>query len=206
MRPDRTPGSHVRLDAGDLERLTAELNSFPAVEELSHEDVRALAALSRRPFGLTSARALARAARISPTAAGASLRRLVAAGYVEQVTHRVVEGRVRDVSTWQVRWTSPRWSEVAPTIARVVLPVLPPGRPARHLPRRFAHLFWDVPHPDRVDVRRLGPTVAYRMLTSNDPQALAWAASALSRSDLRKAMRRRGMDDRTRAMAENLLR
>ena len=206
MRPARTPGGHVRLDAGDLQRLTVELGSFPAVEGLRREDVHALAALSRRPFGLTSARALARAAGTSPTAAGASLRRLRAAGYVEQETHSVVEGRVRDVSTWRVRWTSPQWVEAAPTIARVVLPASPPGRPARHLPRRFAHLFWDVPHPDRIDVRRQGPTVAYRMLTSNDPQALAWAAGTLSRSDLRKAVRLRGVDDRTRVMVENLLR
>jgi hypothetical protein len=119
----------------------------------------------------------------------------------------VAEGRVRTISVWEVRTTSEAWRRVATEIARVRLPERtgPPPRP-RRLPPRLGHLFWSVPHPEDIDVGTQGEFVAYRLLSSNDPQALAWAATNLPPSALRGATRFRGMDDRTRALAENLAR
>jgi hypothetical protein len=53
------------------------LGIAPAITGLRREDVLVLAALGRRPLGLGSARAVARAAGVSPTTAGRSLNRLV---------------------------------------------------------------------------------------------------------------------------------
>ena len=105
-----------------------------------------LVALGRRPFGLRSARAVARAAGVSPTTAGRSLRRLVEQGYVAQETVRVAEGEVRDVTVWTVRWDGAAWLRIAETIGDAVLPAStaePPRQTGDGLPRRLAHLFWN---------------------------------------------------------------
>lgn len=207
LHPEQTPGGHLRLNGEELRQLASELGSVPTIEGLRRQDVLVLAALNRRPFGLVSARAVARASGISPTTASVALRRLEAVSYIEHVTEQVIEGRVRKITIWKVRRTSPQWKSVAPIVARIVLPQPAPVGPApRYLPRRFAHLFWDMPHPERIDLQRQGPTVAYRIMTSNDAQAISWASKTLSRSALRKAMRFRGVDAPTRAMIENILR
>ncbi len=205
LRPARSPGGHLKLGATDVRRLTTALGWVPEIADLNREGTLALAALGRRPFGLTSARAVARAAGISPTAASGALQHLEASGYVEQVFRQVVEGHVRTISVWQVRWTSAVWRAAAPELAPVVLPETNRDAPIpRHLPNRFSHLFWDVPTPTKIDLEASGPTVAHRVLTSNDPQAIAWAASALRPADLRSGAQFRGTDSRTRALAENL--
>ncbi|MGH8926571.1 MAG: hypothetical protein ACRDWA_18395 [Acidimicrobiia bacterium] len=69
VRPARTRGGHLRFTARDVAVLERRLGRSPRVAELSREKVRVLAALGRRPFGLRSVRAVARAAGISPTVA-----------------------------------------------------------------------------------------------------------------------------------------
>lgn len=193
------------LTRSDVQRLTRALGRVPQVEGLSREEILALAALGRRPLGLASARAVARAAGISPVSAAKAMEHLSSLGYLEKESRQLIEGRVKTLSLWQVRWTSPAWLRVAPALASVVFPE-PVNKSARpsHLPRRLSHLFWDVPRPTAIDLRKSGPTVASRLLMSNDPQALAWAAQALRPSDLREGARMRGVDNRTRALAENL--
>lgn len=207
LQPSKSPGGHIELSRSEVRRLANALGHVPPIEGLIREEVLVLAALGRRPLGLASARAVARSAGISPTTATKALGRLVSLGYIERVSRQVIEGRVRTMSLWQVRWASPAWLAVAPRLALVVSPEpVHTSAPPTHVPARLSHLFWDVPHPTSICLRASGPTVANRLLTSNDPQALAWAALALRPSDLRRGAQFRGVDARTRALAENLAR
>lgn len=179
------------------------------IEGLGSTEVLVLCALSRRPFGLRSARAVARAAGVSPTAAGGALLRLEQAGYVEQAEVRVVEGTVRDVRVWRVRRQSRAWLAVAPDVRQVDLPartdlmradpISPPGR----IPPRLGHLFWDQ-DLDQLDTARHGVLIANRVFRSEDPEALAWVAATIAPDDLRRAARSRGLDGRRARLGELL--
>lgn len=100
--------------------------------------------------------------------------------------------------------THPRWPELAPVLARV-RPPKPElaAEPPHRLPRRIGHLFWNAPLA-RIDLRTDGAYVARRVLLHGDAPALAWAATALTPADWRAAARGRGIDPRSRALAENL--
>lgn len=176
------------------------------IEGLGRTDVFVLAALSRRPFGLRSAQAVARAAGPSPTDAGRALQRLEQAGYVEQAEVRVVEGTVRDVRVWRVRRQSRAWLAVAPNVRQVELPTRarpwPPcltDQPVR-VPPRLGHLLWDQDLA-RLDTARYGVLIANRVLRSEDPEGLAWVAATIPPSDLRSAGRSRGLDRRRARLA-----
>jgi hypothetical protein len=146
----------------------------------SRAEVFVLAALARRPFGLRSARAVARLAGVSPTVAGRALTTLAQSGLVRQRHLIITEGRTREVDNWSVAWRAPEWWLLAPLIARVRLPEssprsrarVPVGLP-RRLPRRLWHLFWDS-HPAGLDPRRHPEYVAARVLEYGDRRALAW--------------------------------
>ena len=207
IQPERTPGGHLKLNHDDLLQLTDELGRVPKIDGLRREQVLVLAALARRPIGLISARAAARAAGVSPTAASFALSSLAEQDYIEQVELTAVEGRVHSITLWRVKWTSAQWRGVAPLLARTVLPHANRVIPSNGLlPRRLAHLFWDVPNPAAIDLRASGSTVANRILSSTDPQALSWAATGLSPSDLIAGAQFRNVDDRVRSLAQNLAR
>ena len=169
---------------------------------LSRTETLVAAALSRRPLGLRSVRAVARAGAVSPAGARRALSRLERAGLVVHERRRFVEGPVVTGDLWRDDVTSPRWSELAPLLGSVVFAVRP-APPAAGVPRRLAHLFWnaDVSRLDPVDD---GPYLAARLLLSGDPQALAWAATNLSASALRSVVGLRGVSPDRRALAENL--
>jgi hypothetical protein len=207
LTPDQTAGGHLRLSPTEVARVRRRLGRVVAVEGLGREEVLTLAALSRRPLGLRSARAVARAAGISHGASTAALSRLEGMGCVMRKPRLVVEGCARSITEWEVCFLSPQWRRVASAISRVEVPRTDPraSKPA-FLPRRFGHLFWDVPHPEQIDLRVKGATVAHRMLTSSDPRAHAWAATMLPAKDLRRAATYRGVSERVQALAENLAR
>ena len=127
------------FDAEAVGQLRRRWGFAPAIAGLTREDVLVLAALGRRPLGLRSARAVARAARVSPTIAGRSLRRLAAQAYVARLTVRVAEGAAKDVAVWVVRWTERPWQQVAGTIGQATLPAepTPPAGPAADGDARF---------------------------------------------------------------------
>ncbi len=207
LSPARTEGGQLRLSGEEADLVRSRLGSIVRLPGFRREELVTLAALSRRPFGLRSARAVARAASISPTAAAAALTRLERDGYVIQLDRYVVEGSVRQVKEWQVAFLTPQWRRIAGAIAQIELPRVPTwGERPIHLPRRFGHLFWDVPHPERIDLRLKGATVAARILLGNDHRAQAWAAAVLSPEDLRGGAAFRGVSPQVRAMAENLAR
>jgi len=194
--PSIRRGNRTLFDADAVEVLRRRWGSVPRIDGLRREDVVALATLGRRPLGLRSARALSRAAGLSPTTAGRALERLAAAGYVERQTVRVVEGRVRDVPVWTVRWASPEWLTVAAIVPTAVLPERPRTEPPpRRVPARLAHVFWDEDLA-RLDIERDAVLIADRILRAEDPEALVWMSRALPRAAIERASRSRGLDPR----------
>lgn len=203
------PGSnnHRRLSpeavAGLLRRwgwVPEELRGGP----LSREEVFVLAALSRSPLGLRSARSVARRASIAPATAVKALGSLAAKGLVGERPQRVVEGGVTDINVWTLSWRAPGWRAVAPIVAGVVLPA--PGKRAprqRSVPSRFAHLFWNE-DTAQLDIDRNGTMIAERILASGDAEAIAWAGSALSPSSLRRVRGLRNIPPRVVALADAL--
>ncbi|MHB8458260.1 MAG: MarR family transcriptional regulator, partial [Acidimicrobiales bacterium] len=165
-----------------------------------------LAALSRRPLGLRSVRAVARSASVSPATATSSLDRLQALGLVRRTIKRVVEGEVVDAPVWEVDWTSAKWLETRSVIRRVIVPRLTasPSTPKR-VPRRLHHLFWNA-DPWALDVGRDADYLAARILASEDSEANAWMAAHLPADAISRAGRMRGIDTRRRDLSVNLAR
>lgn len=202
LHPQRTESGALRLTGEDAKRLADELGVTIRVTGLRRSQVMALAALARAPLGLRSARAVARAAELSPTAASRALRELVDIGLAETRQVTLAEGRARTTEVSYANHTHPRWPELAPLLARVH-----PRRIRRHsqqrVPARLAHVFWNAP-VRQIDLAVHGPYVARRVLRDGDIEALAWAADALTAADWRDAARARGLDPRHRALADNL--
>lgn len=180
------------------------LGRTPRLEGLSREEVRVLAVLGRRPLGLRSARAVARAAGMSPTAASRTLKRLQHQGLVKRQKRRVVLGRVVDVEVWQANVTDRRWQQLSPVLDRVVFPDLWVEETSdSKVPSWLRHLFWNV-DVARLDVKSDGAFIAGRVLASEDAQAHAWAATNLASDAFEAAGSQRGLDPRRVALAANL--
>jgi excisionase family DNA binding protein len=199
--PTLRRGNRFLFDAEAVEQLRRRWGTAPAIPGLTREDVLVLAALGRRPFGLRSARAVARAAGVSPTTAGSSLRRLVDQGYLARRTIRVAEGDVRDVAVWTVRWTGAPWLRVAETVGQAALPAgpVPATRPGQEadgrVPPRLGHLFWNE-DLQGLDLDRNAGLVADRILRSEDPEAHAWMLHRLPSDAIVQATRTRNLDPR----------
>lgn len=202
MDPRRTVRGALHLNDTDVRRLRDALGVCTTIQGLRRPQVLALAALAGAPLGLRSARALSRAAGLSPTAAGTAVRQLTALGLVEIRRETVAEGKARVVDLITADVTHPRWAELAPQLAHVVLRPTSPT-PPRRIPARIAHVFWNGP-VGQVDPRTHGAYIARRVLTDGETQALAWAARTLTAADWTAALRTRGLGPRERALARNL--
>jgi hypothetical protein len=171
---------------------------------LPPRDLAVAATLSRRPFGLRSARAVAKASGVGYSATRCCLARLEAAGIVRRREDRVAEGAARSVTVWTIDWRSAEWHAIAAQVGRAAAqPEAEPATTPARLPARLAHLFWNA-ELGCVDLDRHGAYVASRILRSNDCQALGWVARHLRPEHLRSAARGRGLDPR-RAQLANLL-
>jgi hypothetical protein len=106
---------------------------------------------------------------------------------------------------YQVRFGSPRWLALAPAIARVRLPVRREGPHARRVPPHLLHLSWNAA-PSQLDVASSAPFIARRLITSFDPDGLAWGTVNLPASAWEHAAATRGLDPAQRALAHNLAR
>ena len=186
-------------------------------------DLAVAGALCRRPFGVRSARAVARAAGVSPTTAARALRGLHRDGIVIRRVDDVAAGHVGRVSVWTIDWRSPAWQAIAPEVGRrraaersaatgdgpfrAVAPAAAAGdaarRPQRRVPGRLAHLFWNADLAG-VDPRTHGSYVASRILRADDCQALGWLARTLHPDAIRAAAAGRGLDPRRVALAHLL--
>ena len=197
-------GTRTLLTAQSVEELRRRGGWAPPHDELTREEVLVLAALSRRPRGVRSARRVARYAGVSPTTASATLRRLADWGFVERSTVTEVAGAVRDVQVWLMRWDAKPWQRVAGEVGRVTLPTSCDGRACdARVPSRLAHVFWN------IDVRDLpvddhGVLIAGRVLRSADPEALAWMTRNVPSDAIADATRGRGLDRRSAALGRVL--
>jgi excisionase family DNA binding protein len=202
-------GNRFLFDADAVEVLRRRWGAVPSLPGLSREDVLVLAALGRRPLGLRSGRAVARAAGVSPTTAGRALRRLAERGYVTRETARVTEGGVREVPVWSVRWTEPAWLGAAATVGQATLPVEREPRQRRwaptrrRVPSRLAHLLWNEDLA-ALDAERDAVLLADRILRSEDPEAHVWMMERLPASAILRATRTRNLDPRRASLGRLL--
>ncbi len=205
VHPARTEGGHLRFTAADLAVLQRRLGSVPRIAGLRREEVLLMAALVRRPFGLRSARAVARAAGVSPTTATRGLGRLQRMGLVRRGGRRVVLGKATDVDVWNVNLADRRWRRLGPAVASVVFPesLAREDEDGRTVPVWLGHLFWNA-DVRQLDVERDGAYIAARVLASDDAQAHAWASVTLSPAAFLKAASIRGLEPRRVALARNL--
>lgn len=176
----------------------------PALSDFTPHEVRVLAAFARHPLGFRSLRAVARAARISPSTAGAAVESLIRHGLVQAFTETVAEGSARDLTVYRLLPSS-EWSRIAPVVSQTVPPISEhESSLASKVPARLWHHFWNV-EPSRLRLPEDEQFVARRLLLSQDPIAWAWAAQNLSAAAIASTRHTRGVDGPTRAMIENLL-
>jgi len=198
---------HLRLESVVVAGLVRRWGWIPSdlrERDLSREEVFVLAALSRSPLGLRSARSVARRASIAPATAVKALAALVGRGLVREQKQRVVEGRVTDIDVWTLNWRASEWRTLATLVAKVVLPApKAQARRQRSVPSRFAHLLWNEDTAE-LDVARDGTMIAERILGSSDAEAIAWAGAAIRPSSLRRVRGLRNVPARVAALADAL--
>jgi DNA-binding Lrp family transcriptional regulator len=205
MRVDRTASGVFRLTQRQVDELAGELGAMPVLPGLSRVEVRVLAALSRSPRGVASVREAARRASVSPTAASRALVRLASDGLITATPMMLARGHAAEATVYQVRFSSPQWLELAPAIARVGLPVSHERSPAKQVPPYLLHLFWNAV-PAQLDVQDSSSFIARRLITSFDPDGLAWGTANLPASAWEHAAATRGLQPAQRALAHNLAR
>jgi DNA-binding MarR family transcriptional regulator len=182
--------------------IRAKLGVNAAVPGLTAEEARVLKALSSAPFGVRSARSLARRAHVSPTTASNSLRSLGARDLVYFEDRAIAAGRAKPVTLIHANRTTSSWRVIRKQLQDVALPE-DAVRPAITVPRDLQHLFWNT-SPDQMNVREDGGYIARRLIDRNDYNGLAWGSQHLRPEDWRHAATSRGLDARTRVLAENL--
>lgn len=182
-----------------------QLGVVPRVDGLSRLETRVLASLARAPRGLSGARAVARRAGVSPTAAAGALCSLAARGLVRRERVWLAAGRAREIELVRANVTAPGWAALAPRLALVRPPDRDTASRPGRLPPRLRHLFWNA-DPSRIDLDTHGGYVADRLLASGDLDGLAWGAGALGARDWEHAARTRGRTAAERALARNLAR
>jgi len=193
----------LALDESDLSALRSHLGVAPDVPGLTRTEAKVLAALSRAPVGLVSARAVARRSQVSPTAAGGALEHLIARGLVLDEHRMAAAGTARAARILRVNVTAPEWPDLAPALARVELPALAPDAPAKRVPPRLRHLFWNVA-PAQLATDEHGSFVARRLLQGGDLEGLAWGATHLRAGDWDHAVGARGLGAEQRSLGANL--
>ena len=185
--------------------LARELGVIPLIPGMSRMDVQVLAALSRSPRGVSSVREAARRAGISPTAAGHALTRLAARGLVTKAPMMIARGQASEVTVYRVRFGSDEWLALAPIVAKVQLPNGAHGSRAKRVPPHLLHLFWNTA-PAQLDVATSAPYIARRLITTFDPDGLAWGTVNLPASAWEHAAVTRGLEPAQRSLAHNLAR
>ena len=197
-------GKERQLNASQFAALRKRLGCAPPIDGLTREERFVLAALNLHPLGMRSIRAVARSASVSPTTASRAVAHLLAKGLATAGTERVVEGAAVDATVLRVARGSTDWIEIAPAVRTVVLPSRHEQRtPPKAVPQRLWHHFWNA-EPSKVRLPFDSDYVAARLLRSDDPQALSWAASNLDAISIGKVARLRGLDDKRRSMIRHL--
>jgi len=197
-RPVRT------LTTAQFGRLRQGIGSSRPSDRFSREELFLLSAMNLSPFGFRSARAAASAARISPTTASTALARLVAEGIVSAPIKKVLDsGRVTERVVYEANRKGSAWQSALGEITTThpPEPVEPP--PPRMVPRRFWHLFWNAT-PSKLSVSENADFIASRMLLSQDPKAVAWAALNLPVGSIERTAGLRHVSEHDRQWLLNL--
>lgn len=140
--------------------------------------VRAAKAISHAPFGVRSARALARLIGSSDASATKALDTLQARGLVTKRSRTVAAGRAVEVTEWVAHDLAMWPSELLADIKATTLPQLSVGGDATGVPPRFHHLFGEA-NVGSLKLPDDAAFVAARLLTSPDPVAIGWALTEL---------------------------
>ncbi|MGD0238890.1 MAG: hypothetical protein ABSB59_01030 [Streptosporangiaceae bacterium] len=109
------------------------------------------------------------------------------------------------MTVYQVRFGSDEWLALAPDVAKIHLPERASRAPAKRVPPHLLHLFWNTA-PAQLDVGTSAPYIARRLLTTFDPDGLAWGTVNLPASAWEHAAATRGLEPAERALAHNLAR
>ena len=205
MRRAGHRGQSCRFDAREVAELRKYLGS--TVQRVPSVEDRVLVALSWAPLGLSSIRAVARVAGVSPTSASRVLRALSHRGWVSSEDKMVPGARAHRATVWRIDLGHPEWPSMQERIAAArpfVWRVRPPAPGTQDvLPRRFAYLFWNAPVGE-VRASKHGEYIAHRALMADDPDLLAWAAAVLPPQAWEAAARIRGTDAEHRSLALDL--
>jgi len=191
------------LTREQVSELARELGVTPPIPGMSRTDAQVLAALSRSPRGVSSAREVARRAGVSPTAAGHALARLAARDLITRTPLMLARGHASEVTVYQVRFGSGEWLALAPDVAKIRLPERASRPRAKRVPPHLLHLFWNTAST-QLDVATSAPYIARRLLTTFDPDGLAWGTINLPASAWEHAAATRGLEPAQRALAHNL--
>ena len=136
-------GNRIRLRPATVAAARDRFGVIPKVDGLTRTEVQALTALSRHPRGLVSVRQVAKASRLSPTAASRAISRLESKGLVVRRPTRVFDGKVVVKDVLEVEWGSPSWWAIAPTLSKAQLPKAKAAATlGKRLPARLADVFW----------------------------------------------------------------
>ncbi len=198
-------GRKLRLSQAEFAQVAARLGQAQEVAGLTRSQARVLAALARAPRGLASVRAVARRAGVSPTTAGRSIAALTALGLVRADREVIAAGSAREVTVYRAEVTSSRWPELARQLAGVASPqpVVPRGSRARVVPGYLRHLFWNT-SPEQLSLATSSGYIARRILTTGDPDGIAWGVANLPAEAWEHAARTRGISPQDRALARNV--
>jgi hypothetical protein len=201
----RQPNGRFAFTPRQADCLRRALGITPQAPGLSRGEVVVLAALRNAPFGLVSARAVARRSGMSPTVSARALETLRGKGLAERSSEMVAAGRAQEMKVWRANFSDRRWMTLDPILDRVERPEGPGDlkRGEGGVPRRLRHLFWNTAE-SQLDVGRAGSYIARRLLRTMDLQGLAWGAQALKPTDWDQAARARGLDPKVKRLARNL--
>lgn len=200
-------GRKLQLSQADLDRVVASLGQEPRIPGLSRGQAKVLAALARAPRGLVSIRAVARRADVSPTTAGRSLAALVCRELVTAARETLAAGQAREATVYRANVASPLWPSLAPHLAELPLPEsrMKSAERARVVPYYLRHLFWNTA-PSQLDVATSAAYIARRLVSTGDPNGLAWGVLNLPPQAWEHAARSRGLAPQDRALARNIAR
>jgi hypothetical protein len=186
------------LDEHGFTRLLDDLGATPLVDGYTREEMFVLAALNLDSCGFRSVREVAMASVISPTTATHVLPRLIDRGLVVTASQKeLLNGRVVTVTAYHANREHPEWEALSGRIEATRLPIGKPTPPAKIVPRRFWHLFWNA-SPQRLPLSEHADFVASRMLLSDDSRAREWAATNLPASSIARAATVRHATDEDR--------
>lgn len=191
------------FESSAVKAVEDELGFAPKAEGYTREDMFVLAAMNLSPYGFRSVHAVSRAAVISATTAAKVVTRLTQKGLVVVSPQReLLNRKVVTVSVLHANRHHKEWRRLSKHIAMVKLPTATPTT-AKIVPRRFWHLFWNA-DPLKLPIAERADFIATRMLLSNEPQSIAWAATNLPPASISRAADMRSTPQEDRQWLRNL--